>query len=211
MSAALRKPYLSPQEYLSLEREAETKSEYHAGQVHALAGASGRHNRIVVNLIISLGNALKQTPCPLFANDMRVLVSATGVYTYADVLFVCDRTEFEDRHEDTLLNPNVIFEVLSKSTESYDRSDKFGQCRRLPSLSDYLLVSQMHPVIEHFMRQADDSWLLREYRGLDSMVEIKSISCSLPLVAVYDKLHWPEGEDGSGRLSVLKERGELYG
>ncbi len=211
MTAALRKPYLSPQEYLSLEREAEAKSEYFQGNIYALAGATPRHTAIVANLLYLLVGQFKGKPCMAHGSDLRVQVSPTGLYTYPDIVVICGNAEFEDRHEDTLLNPNVIFEVLSKSTESYDRGDKFGQYRRLPSLSDYLLVSQTHPVIEHFMRQADDSWILREYRGLDSMVEIRSTSCSLPLVEVYDKLDWPEDEDGSGQFSVLKERGEMYG
>ena len=199
------KSSLTPQEYLARERQAETKSEYLQGEVFALAGASERHNLIVVNLVVSLGSQLKRQPCKVYANDMRVKAGPDGLYTYPDVVVVCGKAEFEDEHQDTLLNPTVIIEVLSSSTEAYDRGQKFAYYRTLDSLTDYLLVSQHEPLIEHYVRQPGGDWLLSDYRGLDAVVSILSIGCQLLLAEVYDKVEWSEDYDRSGMLKLLKE------
>ncbi len=141
MGVQLR-PFLSPQEYLALERQAETKSEYYAGEVFAMAGASRRHVKIMVNTVVSLAAQLKERSCEVFTSDMRVKVSATGLYTYPDVAVVCGKPRFDDDQEDILLNPTVIIEVLSKSTEAYDRGEKFALYRALESMTDYLLIAQ---------------------------------------------------------------------
>ncbi len=125
------KPFLSPQEYLTLERQAETKSEYYAGEVFAMAGASRKHNTIVPNLLYLLVGQLKGRSCEVYNSDMRVKVSVTGLYTYPDLTVVCGKPRFDDDQEDTLLNPTVIVEVLSKSTEAYDRGEKFAMYRAL--------------------------------------------------------------------------------
>lgn len=182
------KPFLTPQEYLAYEREAETKSEYYAGEVFALAGASPGHVRIMVNCVASLFVQLKGRSCDVFTSDLRVKVSATGLYTYPDVVVVCGQPRFDDEEEDTLLNPTVIIEVLSKSTEAYNRGEKFAQYRTLESLSDYLLVAQDIARIEHFARQADGAWLFAERSGRDATVVIPSIQCQLSLAEVYDKI-----------------------
>ncbi len=136
------KPFLTPQDYLALERQAETKSEYYAGEVFAMAGASRKHNTIVTNLAYLLVGQLKGRSCEVYNSDMRVKVSATGLYTYPDLVVVCGKPRFDDDQEDTLLNPTVIIEVLSKSTEAYDRSEKFAQYRALELMADYLLIAQ---------------------------------------------------------------------
>ncbi len=136
------KPFLSPQEYLAMERQAETKSEYYAGEVFAMAGASRKHNLIVPNLAYLLVGQLKSRSCEVYNSDMRVKVSATGLYTYPDLAVVCGKPRFDDDQEDTLLNPTVIVEVLSKSTEAYDRGEKFAMYRALESMTDYLLIAQ---------------------------------------------------------------------
>jgi Uma2 family endonuclease len=204
------KPYLDPEEYLRLERQAETKSEYWGGEVYAMAGASEEHGLITANLVYSLVSQVKGRPCKVFSNDMRVKVSAAGLYTYPDVIVICGKAYFEDRHRDTLLNPMMLIEVLSPSTEAYDRGTKFEFYRMSESLSDYLLVSQNSPSIEHYVRQPDDKWLLSAYKGLDAVAHIASIGCDLRLADVYDKVEWPETEDRSGRLRVVKEQEARY-
>jgi Uma2 family endonuclease len=178
----------TPEEYLAFERKAEHKSEYFGGEIFAMSGASERHNLIVTNLVGELRAQLKGRPCKTYSSDMRVKVAPTGLYTYPDVMVVCDKTLFDDEQEDTLLNPSVIIEVLSKSTEGYDRGEKFAHYRKLESLTDYLLVSQTKYRIEHYVRQPDNQWLLSETEGLDNTLPISSINCVLSLTEVYDKV-----------------------
>jgi len=185
-----RQPHVTPDEYLTLERTAEYKSEYFAGEIFAMAGVSERHVSIVANLMYMLVGQLKGRPCKAYANDLRLKVSPTGLYTYPDILVVCGAPRFADEQQDTLLNPVVLMEVLSESTEAYDRGKKFDHYRALPSVSDYLLVSQDQHQIEHFIRQPDNRWLFAAYTTLDDVVEIPSIACALPLCDVYDKVEF---------------------
>jgi len=202
--------HITPTEYLRLERQAETKSEYWDGQVYAMAGASEEHNLIVANLVMSLGFQVKGKPCKVYSNDMRVKVNAAGLYTYPDVIVVCGKAHFEDQYRDTLLNPTVLIEVLSPSTAAYDRGAKFEFFRMLESLSDYLLVAQDRPIIEHYVRQPDDKWLLSTYKGLDAVAHIGSIGCDVPLADVYDKVEWPESADVMRTVRLVKESGAEY-
>jgi Uma2 family endonuclease len=183
-----RRTGITPEEYLEQERKAETKSEYYAGQVYVFAGASERHNLIVGNTFAALHAQLRRRPCKAYPSDMRVKVSSAGLYTYPDVVVVCGRAEFEDEENDTLLNPTVIIEVLSKTTEAYDRGRKFEQYRRLPSLADYLLIAQDQAKIEHYTRQSENEWLLSETRGPHDSIQIASIQCTLALDEVYEKV-----------------------
>src|SRR2546426_6586677 len=162
----------NPEEYLALERKAEHKSEYFAGEIFAMTGASERHNLIVTNLVRELSLQLKGRPCKTYSSDMRVKVGATGLFTYPDVIVVCGPTQFDDEQQDTVVNPSVIIEVLSKSTEGYDRGEKFAHYRKLESLTDYLLVSQTKPHVEHYVRQPDNQWLLSETEGLESALPV---------------------------------------
>lgn len=203
------KSVLSPQEYLAHERQADTKSEYYAGDVYAMAGASRQHVKVTVNTVVALAAQLKGRPCDIFTGDMRVKVSSTGLYTYPDVTVVCGKARFDDDPEDTLLNPTVIVEVLSKSTEAYDRGDKFAHYRTLESLADYLLIAQDSPNIEHFQRQADGSWSFTERRGLDQVTSIDSIHCQLHLSDIYDKVDLT-GPTRAPRFVIVKEPGEVY-
>ncbi len=206
----VRKAYLSPEEYLALERQAETKSEYFDGEVYAMTGASVAHNQIVANVVSTLNNRFKGGPCRVFASDMRVKVSQTELYTYPDVVLVCGRLQLEDKHRDTLLNPTVLIEVLSPSTEDYDLGTKFAHYRVLESLSDYLLIAQTGVLIEHYQRQSSDRWLLTTYRALDALVPIPSIGCDLLLTDVYDKVEWPEADGQPHKLRRVKEETESY-
>ena len=184
--------FITAAEYLTLERQAETKSEYWNGGIYAMSGASRNHNRITFNLARRIGNQLDGKPCEGYANDMRVKVSPTGLYTYPDVIVVCGEPRFEDDQLDTLLNPQVIIEVLSESTEKYDRGDKFAHYRMLDSLADYLLVAQHQPLIEHFQRQTDGSWRYSVAQGLEAEIAIPAIGCVLRLVEVYQWVEFPE-------------------
>jgi Uma2 family endonuclease len=182
------KPYVTPEEYLALERKAEDKSEYLHGEIFAMTGASRKHNLISINTASSLNQQLRGRPCEVYVSDMRVKVTDRGLYTYPDVVVVCDGPKFEDEYLDTLLNPTVLFEILSKTTERYDRIAKSAYYRTVQSLAEYLLVSQDDYRIEQYVRRPDGHWLLTDIRGLENVVELQSISCSLALRDVYDKV-----------------------
>lgn len=190
----LAEQFITAADYLALERQAETKSEYLNGRIYAMSGASRSHNRITFNLARRIGNQLGGRRCEGYVNDMRVKVSPTGLYTYPDVVVVCGEPRFEDQHVDTLLNPTVIIEVLSDSTAAYDRGEKFAHYRALPSLSDYLLVAQDQPRIEHYQRQPDGRWLYSATDGLEAEVEIANIGCMLRLAEVYERVVFAEPE-----------------
>lgn len=179
--------FLTPAEYLELERKAEIKSEYIDGQMFAMSGASFRHNLIVANLLSEMTSQLRGKECRAVGNDQRVKVSPAGVYTYPDIVAVCDEPHFEDKFLDTLLNPTMIVEVLSPSTEAYDRGEKFVQYRRIDTLQEYVLVSQNRIRIETFRRDGD-RWILTEFNTPDAVLHLESIDCHVPLVAIYAKV-----------------------
>lgn len=185
------KPYLSPEDYLALERRAEFKSEYFDGEIFAMAGASEPHNLITINTIRELSIQLKKRPCKAYANDMRVKVSPTGLFTYPDVIVVCGQAQFDDSQRDTLLNPTLIVEVLSDSTEAYDRGRKFEHYRKLESLMEYVLIAQHRPHVESYRRQPDQRWVLTESDGLESSLRLDAIDCELARAELYDKVEWP--------------------
>lgn len=183
--------YLTPEEYLALEREAEYKSEYIDGVMVAMTGASRRHNLIAVNILRELSEQLRGRPCETYPSDMRVRIPSRRVYTYQDVVVVCGEPRFEDAHVDTLLNPALIVEILSESTERYDRGKKFGFYRTVESLAEYLLVAQDEQRIELYTKQADGRWLLADYRLPEDVVELTSVQCRLALKEVYEKVTFP--------------------
>jgi Uma2 family endonuclease len=191
-----RTTLLTPEEYLEIERRAERKSEYFQGEMFAMAGASRPHVLIVANLVRELGNWLDAWPCEIYSNDMRLRVTPNGLYTYPDVMVACGEPQFADDQSDTLLNPILIVEVLSESTEAYDRGQKFEQYRTLPSLHEYLLVAQDAPRIESFTPQPDGHWLRVEISGRDASIQLVSIGCVLPLNRIYNKVAWPPAEKG---------------
>ena len=182
------KTRVTPEQYLALERQAEHKSEYYDGEIFAMTGASLKHNRITLNIGSELNVQLKTRECQAFTSDQRVHVPAIGLYTYPDVVVVCGEPQFADEHVDTLLNPTLIVEVLSKSTEDYDRGSKFRHYRSIPSFAEYLLVTQDEYRVEHNVRQADGRWLLTEYHSLEDAIPLDSIHCSLPLKEIYAKV-----------------------
>ena len=187
---ALAERWQTPEQYLVLERQADHKSEYINGRIFAMAGASRAHNLIAGNIFGELRAQLRGRPCEAYISDMRVKVSQTGLYSYPDVAVACGELQFEDVHGDTLLNPLVIVEVLSESTEAYDRGGKFAHFRRLPSLTDYLLVAQDKMCVEQYVRQGEQ-WLLTELSDAKGAVQLESIGCKLSLEEIYARVELP--------------------
>ena len=190
--ASQPEPRFTPEEYLAMEREAEFKSEYLDGEIIAMVGASEPHNLIVTNIVRELSLQLKKRSCKVYSSDMRVDVREHGLYAYPDVIVLCGEAKFRDKRMDNFLNPTLIIEVLSKSTESYDRGRKFIKYRRIESLKKYLLVAQDRSHIEHYTRQPDNQWLLSEAKGMRGILQLSSINCKLKLAEVYDKVSFPE-------------------
>jgi Uma2 family endonuclease len=182
------KIFLTPEEYLAIERKAEYKSEYFNGEMFAMAGASEPHVSIVANVMYLLVGQLRGRPCKAYSNDLRVRVSPTGLYTYPDVVVVCGQPQFADTERDMVLNPTLIAEVLSESTKDYDRGGKFEQYRSLSSFSEYVLLAQDRCHVEHFVRQADNRWLLSETNKIEDVIHLSSMDCHLALTEVYDKV-----------------------
>jgi Uma2 family endonuclease len=180
---------LSIQEYLALERQSEERHEYLDGEMFAMSGASRRHNRIVLNIGKGLDSALEERGCDVFVSEMRVLTPDNKFFTYPDVVAVCGEPQFADAEVDTLLNPDVIIEVLSPSTEDYDRGPKFAHYRSIPSLREYVLVSQHRVRVEHYLRQTNGNWLpLAELDDLGQTLELLPVGCRLSLAAIYRRV-----------------------
>lgn len=183
MSTGAEKRY-TVHEYLDLERASEIKHEYFDGEIFAMARGSAPHSLITTNWIGELRNSLKVRRCQVFSSDLQV-VCPTGLRTYPDVSVVCDQPELEDKHQDTLLNPLLIVEVLSKSTEAYDRGRKFDHYRTIPSLQEYVLVAQDRIHVDHYARQETGQWLLTTFTDSDESVKLPALDCAIPLVEIY--------------------------
>ena len=183
--AAQLQIYRTVEEYLAGERSSNCKHEYYAGEVFAMAGGTEQHNLITINISSNLHSQLRKRSCTTYPSDMRVKLPSTELYTYPDVTVVCGKAQFEDDHRDTLLNPTVIVEVLSSSTEMYDRGKKFEVYREIASLQEYVLSHLKTPHVEVFTRQNDESWIFREYRGMESSVTLTSVGCTLALSDIY--------------------------
>lgn len=190
MTAARRS--VTPAEYLALERAAEHKCEYADGYIFAMSGASREHNLIAINTSAELRQQLKERPCEAYGSDMRVQISAVGQYRYPDISIVCEEPLFADAELDTLLNPTVLIEILSPSTERIDRTDKFDAYTRLPSLREYILIAQDQPLVEHYRRDGD-RWVLTTFGDLNDTVALPAIGCTLALREVYAKVRFAAG------------------
>ncbi|MGD9562708.1 MAG: Uma2 family endonuclease [Pyrinomonadaceae bacterium] len=188
MGLAQKKPqFVTPQEYLALEREAEFRHEYLNGEIFEMSGASRRHNLISINLIRLISTHLLDRDCTVYGADMRIKIPNEN-YTYPDVVAVCGEELFEDKTEDNLLNPSVIIEVLSKSTEAYDRGAKFEQYQTIPSLREYILVTQEPFRVEQFVRQDVSAWTYLEFRTEADVIRLESIGCELRMSDIYFKV-----------------------
>ncbi len=196
MTTGAAQTYLTPEEYIALERKTLpdseiVRSEYLNGEIIAMSGASFIHNLITNNISGELRNRLKGSECVVFANDMRVSIPLTASYFYPDVGVVCEEPRFEDDVFDTLLNPIIVVEVLSPSTEAYDRGEKFAHYRQLQSLKEYILVSQDKVRVEHYIRQTEQ-WIFTDFQKLDKRLPLTSIQCELPLQEIYERVPFPE-------------------
>ena len=189
---AKQKTILSPEKYLQQERLAEFKSEFYNGDIYAMAGASRNHNQITSNLVVSLGRQLEKLPCSVYSSDMKVRTNTadTSKYSYPDVVLSCDKELFEDDKGDVLLNPQIIIEVLSDSTEAYDRGLKFFHYQLIPSLQEYLLVSQHYCRVEHYQRRADRQWIYSEFHSMEDNIPLATLNCSLTLSEIYRRVIW---------------------
>ena len=186
--STLPRPSLTPEQYLRIERAASFRSEFFDGEMFAMAGARQAHNRLVANLIAGLHRHFRSRPCDVYPSDMRVCVNATGLYTYPDVVAVCGEQVFLDDEKDTLLNPGLLIEVLSPSTEAYDRGRKFEQYQSIESLREYLLVASDRAHVDLYSRQGDGRWLLTSVEGRDSVLTLESVGVQFTLADLYEKV-----------------------
>ena len=181
---------MSPEEFLAFERDSEEKHEYRDGEVVAMSGARRAHNKISTNVSGLIWQHLKGKDCESYTSEMRVWVPKSRLYTYPDIVVVCREPEFVDEEFDTLTNPLLLIEILSESTESYDRGQKFKNYRSIDSLRGYVLISQKSPSIEKYVKHGDGFWMLSEASGLDGSITLESIDCPLSLSEVYDKVNF---------------------
>jgi Uma2 family endonuclease len=181
----------TPDEYLALERQSEIRHEFLDGTVYAMAGESPTHSAICFNLAGALHPQLRETNCRGFSPNMKVRAGEAGLYAYPDLAVACGEAFFHDKHGDVLLNPTVIFEVLSRSTQTYDRGEKFERYKSIETLRDYVLVSQDRPHLEHFSRRPDGTWSHTELDGTDAALTLDSINCRVSLADIYDRIDFP--------------------
>lgn len=200
MSAALRRK-LTPEEYLNIERAATFKSEFYRGELYAMAGARYIHNRVLANLIHRISACLEGSSCFVLPNDMRVKSARNNSYFYPDVIIVCGKPQFEDSVFDTLLNPKVIIEVLSDSTERFDRGDKFEEYGNIASLEEYVLVSQDKMQIQRFIRQAQDHWDMRIFKDEAGDFSLQKVKVAIPMKDIYTGIEFGPGESHKVDLS----------
>ena len=194
------KKFITPEEYLALEERADHKSEYYNGEIFAMSGASFNHNVITGNAHAALHQLLSKRPCRTFVNDMRLLTSPKGLYTYPDVMVVCGKIEFAPNRNDTVMNPIVLVEVLSESTKGYDRGEKFAMYRQIPSLKEYVMIDQTQPYVEHYRREGH-FWVFEALETIDAILTVPALECEMPLAVLYEKVEWQEVKDGDENLS----------
>jgi Uma2 family endonuclease len=180
--------FLTPERYLELDRKAESLSEFYGGEMYPLEVGTREHERVLVNTFHQIKHQLFGQPCQAYTSSMRVRVGPAGPYTYPDIVVVSGRPSFADDKQDILLNPAVIIEVMSRSTEDYDCGGKFVGYRKLASLRDYLAVAEHKLYVEHWTRQPDDRWVRTRYTDREQSIEIPSIGCMLVLSEVYDRV-----------------------
>jgi Uma2 family endonuclease len=184
--------FITPEEYLALEEKAVYKSEYHDGKIYALAGASSNHNLITGNAYMALRQFAAPEPRRVYVNDMRLQVEKSGLYTYPDVMVVCGKIDFVSGRNDTLTNPILIVEVLSESTEAYDRGEKFAMYRQIPTLQDYVLIEQTKPYVEYFRREGR-FWVLETFEQMEATLTLRSLDFQIPLETIYSQAELTEG------------------
>ncbi len=200
MSAQVQ-PRLTPEQYLQLDRQSEIRNEYYNGRMYAMSGGTYNHARIATNLTGELYNALMDTLCSVTSNDLRIRTAPGGLYTYPDLAAIRDEPKFADGEMDTLLNPVLVIEVISPSTEAYDRGFKAAQYRKIASLQKYVHVSHAEPHVEVFRRLESGNWLLSEWDGLDATCRFASVDRSIALADIYAGVVWPVEDPLAPRLT----------
>lgn len=190
--AAPKYNFVSPKQYLEMERASESKHEYFKGEVFAMSGASIQHNVIVKNFNTVVLPFLKGKSCAMFGSDLRIHIPENTLYTYPDFSIICEKPKMIDEEKDTITNPSVIIEVLSKSTKDYDRGTKFNLYRSIKTLKEYILIDSLSVSVEIFTRQADNTWILAEYKNLSDRFSISTIQLTLFLKDIYDGISFPE-------------------
>ncbi|MDQ3815565.1 MAG: Uma2 family endonuclease [Armatimonadota bacterium] len=209
MRATVEDHFITEEEYCELEEKSPVKHEYYQGRVYAMAGASPQHCLIAFNVVTAVGSRLRGRPCRGASSDQRVKIEATGLKTYPDTLIVCPPERYDERDPYSLLNPRVIIEVLSPTTERYDRTDKFDQYKQIPSLTDYILIAQDRVRVEHYHCGTEDLWTVRSYNQREQSLTLPDIGIDLPLEEIYDRLNLPAGlfllpeDDGDGHKSSV--------
>lgn len=195
--STLPKPFLTPEEYLEIDRAAEYKSEYYEGVMYAMAGASLNHGRIFHNLARLLSEQLRGRRCEVAGSDLRLNIQATGLFTYPDLVVFCGAPKLLGTQPDTLTDATLIIEILSRSTRGFDHGFKFENYRRLPSLNEYIMVAQDHIQVEHFTRQDDGSWTMRETSDPNAVIQIASIECHFRVGDAYERVEFGGETTGS--------------
>lgn len=190
---AVAEEFVSEEEFARLEESSNTKHEYYQGRLYAMSGGSNRHAVLCTNAAITTGSRLRGKPCRAVGSEQRVKIEATGLQTYPDVSVYCPPARFEGKSDEVLLNPVLIIEVLSPSTENYDRTTKFAHYQQISSLTDYLLITQDRVLVEHFHRQDADGWLLRSYNARESSIALPDFDLVLPLDELYEDVDAPAG------------------
>ena len=187
MSTQAKQPYFTPEEYLELERHSQHKHEYQRGLVYAMSGAKKSHVKIVGNIYTLLANHLANSPCSVYVAEMKVRIESANCYYYPDISVTCNEIDLENDENDFILLPKLIIEVLSKSTERFDRTDKFTDYQQIPELQEYVLVSQDQIRVECFRKQAAGEWQSQCYK-LGDIVEIMSMDFTCPIEKIYHKI-----------------------
>lgn len=201
--SAVPTPRYTLQEYVAREEVAEYKSEFYRGEVFAMSGGTVRHNIISGNIFTGLKNRLRGSGCRPFTSDQRIRIPNDDFDTYPDASVVCGEIQLDEIDRNAIVNPRLLVEVLSPSTEKYNRGKKFDLYRDAESLREYILISQDEPHVERFVKQSDGSWNLMVYKGLDSALELPSLSCSIPLSEIYEDVNF----DSEGDLPAIQSRG----
>lgn len=190
-----QKQYTTPEEYLALEEAAESKSEYRDGEIVPMTGGTTNHNRIILSFCIYLGLALRGTSYEIFTGDVRLWIPRSRTYTYPDVMVIQGEPVYHENRKDTITNPVLIVEVLSKSTKNYDRGDKFEFYRSIPELQEYIMVDQYRFKVEHFAKTSEGKWVLTEYDSADSVLALSSPDFQIPLRDIYERVNFEESEE----------------
>ena len=184
----LQKTFITAEEYFDIEEAAEYKSEYYHGEMFAMSGAAFHHNVIAVNVVVALSNALRNSDCFIFSSDMKIELDEARHYAYPDVSVVCGEIEFALRRNDTIANPVLVIEVLSESTQEYDRGLKFKAYQNIVSLREYILIDQYSYRVEYFFKNTDGLWIYEKYDNPEDTLKFRSVDAELSLRAIYHRV-----------------------